>query len=58
MERGKESEDKMGKINTRIYLKAALLTFLVFITGVAIGWYLDESRVSFVKSRIDELEIS
>ena len=58
MERSKGSEDKMGKISTRIYLKAALLTFLVFIAGVAIGWYLDESRVSFVKSRIDELEIS
>jgi thiol-disulfide isomerase/thioredoxin len=47
----------MGKINIKIYLKAALLTFLVFITGIVIGWYLDESRVSFVKSKIDELEI-
>jgi thiol-disulfide isomerase/thioredoxin len=48
----------MGKISTRIYLKAMLLTIIVFITGVAIGWYLDENRVSFVKSKIDELEIS
>jgi thiol-disulfide isomerase/thioredoxin len=48
----------MGKISTRIYLKAALLTIAVFITGVAIGWYLDETRVYFVKSKIDELEIS
>jgi len=48
----------MGKIRTRIYIKAALLTLLVFISGVAIGWYLDETRVSFVKSKIDELEIS
>jgi len=48
----------MGKVRVRIYLKAALLTFLVFISGVAIGWYLDETRVSFVRSKIDELEIS
>ncbi len=48
----------MGKISTKIYLKAALLTLLVFISGIIIGWYLDETRVSFVKSKIDELEIS
>jgi thiol-disulfide isomerase/thioredoxin len=48
----------MGKISTRIYLKAALLTIAVFLTGVAVGWYLDETRVYFVKSKIDELEIS
>jgi len=58
MERDKRGEGKMGKVRAHIYIKAALLTFLVFISGVAIGWYLDETRVSFVKSKIDELEIS
>ena len=58
MERNKRGENKMGKVRLHIYLKAALLTFLVFISGVVIGWYLDETRVSFVKSKIDELEIS
>jgi thiol-disulfide isomerase/thioredoxin len=48
----------MGKVRTHIYLKAALLTLLVFVSGVAIGWYLDETRVFFVKSKIDELEVS
>lgn len=48
----------MGKVRTHIYLKAALLTLLVFVSGIAVGWYLDETRVSFVKSKIDELEVS
>jgi thiol-disulfide isomerase/thioredoxin len=48
----------MGKVRTYIYFKAAILTLLVFVSGVAIGWYLDETRVSFVKSKIDELEVS
>jgi len=58
MEGNKRGESKMGKIRVNVYLKAALLTFLVFVSGIAIGWYLDEARVSFVKSKIDELEIS
>jgi len=58
IKRIKRGKDKMGKISTKIYLKAAVLTFLVFISGVLIGLYLDEKRVSFIKSRMDELEIS
>ena len=48
----------MGKISVKIYVKAAILTAMVFIAGIAIGWYLDESRISFVQSKLDELQIS
>ncbi|MEM5815284.1 MAG: hypothetical protein QXD89_02240 [Candidatus Aenigmatarchaeota archaeon] len=47
----------MGKIDTKIYLKAALLTFLVFLTGIIIGWYLDENRIRFFSFKLEELQI-
>ncbi|MGC9059286.1 MAG: thioredoxin family protein [Candidatus Aenigmatarchaeota archaeon] len=48
----------MGKISLNIYIKAALLTALVFIAGIAVGWYLDSQRIVFLQSKIDELQIS
>ena len=48
----------MGKVSVKIYLKAAFLTAIVFTVGVAIGFYLDESRISFIQSKLDELQIS
>jgi hypothetical protein len=48
----------MGKVSLNVYIKAAILTALVFISGIAIGWYLDSQRVVFLQSQIDKLQIS
>jgi hypothetical protein len=47
----------MGKISTKIYIIAGILTLLIFIGGVAIGWVLDYNRVSIVQSQIDALQM-
>ncbi|MEM0333597.1 MAG: hypothetical protein QXX30_04040 [Candidatus Aenigmatarchaeota archaeon] len=47
----------MGKIDTKIYLKAALLTILVFVVGIGIGIYLDSIRIGFFASKLEEFQI-
>ena len=47
----------MGKISTRVYIIAGILTLLVFLGGVSLGWYLDYNRVSVVQSQIDNLQL-
>lgn len=47
----------MGKIDTKIYLKAALLTLLVFSIGIGIGIYLDSLRLNFFSNKLEEFQI-
>jgi len=48
----------MGKINFRLYFIAAVLTAVVFSTGIFIGWLLDSNRVTNVQSQIDDLAVN
>jgi hypothetical protein len=47
----------MGKISTKVYIIAGLLTAIVFLGGVGLGWVLDYNRVSVVQSQMDALQL-
>jgi len=44
------------KIERGYYIVAGILTFLVFVSGILIGWYLDNQRVSYLTKRYEDLE--
>lgn len=48
----------MGKISFRLYLIAAVLTAVVFSSGILLGWVLDSNRVTDVQSQIDDLAVN
>ena len=48
----------MGKISFRLYLTAAVLTAVVFSSGILFGWFLDSNRVTNVQSQIDDLAVN
>lgn len=47
----------MGKIDIKIYIKAAFFTLIVFSVGIGIGIYLDSLRISFFASKFEEFQI-
>ncbi|TAL46730.1 hypothetical protein EPN87_04460 [archaeon] len=47
----------MGKISTRVYIIAGILTALVFLGGVSLGWFLDYNRVYTVESQMNSLQL-
>ncbi len=51
-------EDQVAKVSKNIFVTAAVLTALVFSSGIVLGWYLDHNRVSILQSEIGDLQAS
>lgn len=47
----------MGKINPKIYIYSGIITAMIFVLGVSIGFVLDEGRVSLIQSNLDDLKL-
>ncbi len=46
----------MVKANKKVLIGAAILTALVFLSGLAVGWVLDSTRVAMLQSQISSLQ--
>lgn len=47
----------MGKISPKIYIYSGIITAMIFVLGVSIGFVLDEGRVSLIQSNLDDLKL-